>query len=154
VPDVTEFELRYAMIAPLDMFSILSSTSGIARIYALREARKRRRTIPTATWEELVILAAAGLHEHQRENPDGLIAGIDSLRPRVEAGSRGGLTIGRVVDELVAWRGEWEPTEDNFAEFALQVTSRRLRQVLDDAGTTWRNVLEDAAMRRSSEYEP
>lgn len=76
--------------------------------------------------------------------------------PRAEAlsGVRGdpppvaALTVVRIVDELMAWSGDWPPPQDAFAPDALGVTDRRLRQVLRNAGTSWQDVIMEAGARR------
>jgi len=144
MPDVTEFELRCAMLAPPDLFTILTVASASARIAALREVRSRRRDLSQLEWEESVVVAYAGLLEHQRQNPTALLSAVAAVRPRTSRSPYGGLTVDRIVDALVHWRGDWPPSQDALADEALLVTDRRVRQVLSLGRRSWRSVIDEA----------
>lgn len=157
-PDLTQFESHRAVTPPQYPYAVLDANTAIARVVALREARALRPDISQAEWEKWVLLLYAGLSEHQRQDRAGLLAAIAAHRPRVVSRSDrrpaggpapgDGVTVGRIVDGLRGWSGEWPPSQNNFATTALGVTDRRLRQVLGSADTTWRAVLKKARARR------
>ena len=147
ITDASAFELRYAALPSHDLLSIATVQGGIARIHALRAARRRRPDLlDDLQSRQSVLMAAAGLSENQRRSADSLLLAVDAIHPRRSALGHG-LTVDRVLDELVAWRGEWEPTQEYFAEWALGATARRLRQVLHGQ-LTWNEALDRAAERR------
>lgn len=148
---MTPFELRCATTATPDPFSIFDVVGAVARVAALREAWvRRRRDLSQADWQDCVLRVYPGLSEHQRQNPTALLSAIAALRPPAGGTPYGaGLTVANIVDALVVWSGDWPPTQEDFADNALWVGDRRMRQVLRRDGLTWGAAIEEASLHRS-----
>lgn len=58
-----------------------------------------------------------------------------------------GLTVETIRETLVGWTDAWPPTQDALAD-EMQVSARRLRQVLHDAGMSWNVLVAEAAEKR------
>ena len=128
---------------------LVSAADGIQRVITLREARSHRQDLSRAQWEHLVLLVYPSMMERERQAVPALLGALEAVRPRAGVAPFGTvLTARRIVDGLVLWRGEWPPTQDDFAERALGVTARWVRQVLRDGITDWKAVIEEAESRR------
>lgn len=61
-----------------------------------------------------------------------------------------GLTVAQIVDALVAWEGEWPPTQGALTDALNGCATRTIRAALHKGSTTWQAVMAEAEGRRQS----
>ena len=80
-----------------------------------------------------------------------LVAALNG-RPRPKPGGPppdpDAVTLDRIRDALVAWSGEWPPTQEPFAQEAFRREGRTVRLVLNKNRTSWENELARAERLR------
>lgn len=80
-PDATPFELECALTLSPYLGSFLRAEDAVARVGALREARRGRPDLSEADWQQCVRLLYRVLSEQQRQNPTELLTAVAALRP-------------------------------------------------------------------------
>jgi len=81
-PDATPFELECALTLSPYLGSFLRAEEAVARVGALRQARRGRPDLSEADWQQCVRLLYPTLGEQQRQEPQQLLTAIAALRPQ------------------------------------------------------------------------
>lgn len=80
-PDMTQLELDCA-IAPPPEISWLQPEDVVARVRAMREARRERRDLSEDHWQRLIGRIWPHLNASQRLNPNEILAELDLTHPK------------------------------------------------------------------------
>ncbi len=154
-PDATQFEYGCAVASPPDM-GWLRPGEAVARVNALREARRERSDLTEDRWQRLVHREWPHLTESQRQDAHEILAELELGAPaafeaRGRDPSRGGIDRQQVVAAVVEHAvptsaGSWDlPTQAAAAEALDLADARRIRQVQGSRG--WAGIQADARER-------
>lgn len=144
-PDATTFEQGWAAARAPGHDWVPSPRDAVARIAALREARRQRPDLSDDTWQELVADIVPKLSEGGRQDPEAILVAVQrKIHATIEV-SRTALEADRRADksrrrlrlegalERCSARGQRAPTQAEIAAACRpQITERTVRRWLHE----------------------